>query len=151
MCYHHGVQALHIQRVGECVQCVADCVVLGMLRGMNREYYVRMWAWVTGLTAAKVMDFQHEVKYTLVELQSDGAWVGPLNWHFNLGTVRLLPIGHVDPECECSFCYIWHPVDADLKTQLQLTHWEQWPDWHAWLEKSHRDMIVYRESLPDPY
>jgi hypothetical protein len=124
---------------------------LSMLRGIHKEYYVRLWAWVTGLTAVKVMDYAHNVKYTLAEHQADGTWVGPLNWNFNLGTVRLLPNGHVDSESECAFCYIWYPVDEDLKTHLQLTYWEYWPDWHAWLEKSHRDMIVCRESLPDTY
>ena len=124
---------------------------LSMLRGINREYYVRLWAWVTGLTAVKIMDYAHNVKYTLVEHQADGTWVGPLNWNFNLGAVRLLPNGHVDSESDCAFCYIWYPVDEDLKTHLQLTYWEYWPDWHAWLQKSHKDMIVYRESLPDSY
>jgi hypothetical protein len=116
----------------------------------KREHYVRLWAWITGLTAVKIMDFQHKVSYTLVEAQADGTWVGPYNLNFNVGSVRLLPNGHVDHECECAFCYIWHPVDADLKTHLQLSHWEYWPDWHAWLEKSHKDMIVYRACLPDP-
>jgi len=112
------------------------------------EYHVRVWAWITGLTAVKVMDYAHEVKYTLVEHQADGTWVGHLNFSFKTGLIRLWPNGYVDPECACSFCYIWHPVDADLTTQLQLTHWDSWPNWSHWLTMSHLDMVIYRETLP---
>lgn len=112
----------------------------------NRESYVKLWAWITGLTAVKIMDYAHEVRYTLVEHQADGTWTGHLNFSLPHGLIKLWPNGHVDPDCECAFCYIWHPLDADLKTHLQLTHWELWPDWHVWLEKSHQDMIIYRSS-----
>lgn len=120
---------------------------LGMLRGMNKEYYVRIWAWITGLTAVKIMDFTHEVRYTLVESQSDGTWTGPVHFHLNAGQIKLWPNGHVDSKSECSFCYIWHPLDQDLMTQLQLTHWEHWPDWSTWLEKTHLDMVTYRSRI----
>ena len=112
----------------------------------NKAWYCLTWAKVTGLTAVKVMTYDHKVKHTLVQLQPDGHWVGPLNWHFDMGNVRLRPDGHVDPDSECSFCYIWQPLDEDLKTQLQLTHWELWPNWQTWLAKSHRDMVMYRAS-----
>lgn len=110
----------------------------------NHAMYISVWAWITGLTAVKVMAYDYTVKHTLVQLQPDGHWVGPLNWHFNLGNVRLRPDGHVHADSECSFCYIWQPLDPELKTQLQLTHWDTWPDWDKWLTKSHRDMIEYK-------
>ncbi len=117
----------------------------------NKAWYFVLWAKVTGLTAVKIMDYAHEVKYTVVREQPDGTYVGKLHFHLNLGTIRLLPNGYVDPACDMMFCYVWHPLDADLRTQLQLTHWEYWPNWHAWMEKSHMDMVMYRKSLPDKF
>lgn len=112
--------------------------------GSHRVHYMRLWASITGLTLVKVMDFDHKVTHTLVHAQPDNSYTGHLFFHWRIGVIRLLPNGHVDPDCEVSYCYIWQPVDEDLKTQLQLTHWESWPSWTDWCAMSHKEMIVYR-------
>jgi hypothetical protein len=112
----------------------------------KNQSLIRMWGWITNLTPVKVMQFDHSERLTLVKRMCDGSYEGYLGWQNKTGAIRLLPNGHVDPGCEASFCYVWQPLCAELRTELQLAHWQQWPDWHAWSQKSHQDMIYYRHT-----
>jgi hypothetical protein len=116
-----------------------------MITKLNKsEWLIRVWGKITGLTPVRIMQYDHEVRLSLMSHTPDGAWEGYLGWQFNEGHMRLLPNGHVDPHCVTTFCYVWQPLDPELCTQLQLAYWELWPNWDEWLQKSHKQMVVYR-------
>lgn len=110
----------------------------------KNTWWIRLWAWVTGLTPVQIMDFTHEVTYTLVKQMPDQSYEGYLSFHFQEGGIRLLPNGFVDPDCDMSFCYIWHPLDSQLQTQLQLSYSDVWPNWDAWRRMDHVSMMEHR-------
>lgn len=110
-------------------------------------WLVRTWAKCTGLIPVRVMTCSHEVCHTVVKLQPDGTYTGYFNHMLKLSDIRLMPTGHVDPHCDALWCYIWEPLNKELKTQLQLSYSEQWPDWHAWMEMNHTQMIEHRAKV----
>lgn len=112
------------------------------------EFMVRLWARITGLMPVKLLIFDHRVMYTLVEEGESNTWAGALRFTHGSGHVTLHANGYVDPECESSYCcYIWHPLDPELTTSLQLAHWDQWPSWESWKQKDHVDMALARREI----
>lgn len=110
------------------------------------ESCVRIWASFTGLTAVRVMDYNHDVIYTLVQQQSDGSYTGHHNYVLKLSSIRLMQNGYVDPECDSAWCYIWQPINPQLQTQLQLSYWDTWPNWDLWLSMDHLQMVAQRRT-----
>ena len=109
------------------------------------ESCVKIWSVFTGLTAVRVMDYNHDVTYTLVKQQSDGSYIGHQHFILESGSIRLMPNGFVDPECNAAWCYIWQPLNSELHTQLQLS-WDSWPNWDSWKEMDHLKMVAKRRA-----
>ena len=111
----------------------------------NRPWMMRVAAGFTGMIPVVIMDFNHKERLTLVSLQQDDCYLGPLSVAHDRGTIRLLPNGLVDRHHGNSHCYIWKPLDRALEVELMLRS-ASWPSWDEWRRLSHSEMMLRRKS-----
>lgn len=120
-------------------------IMVHLFAPFNSKWMVKIYGAITGLTPVKILSFDKKVYYSLVHKNDqDQSYKGFLLWPYCLGEIHLLPNGFVSDDCCTLYCYVWQPLDANLKLQLQLQYWDEWPDWTHWMSLSLATMELTR-------